>query len=250
MNFSQYLKTLEENNSEIEDSKNPSMTWEAPTLKEDWRQSDPNAPWNRDDDDDEEDESPIRNQHGETSEEHRAGQKLNRKDTFDNLNYKMGDSRRRGGPRATQTAARGSFRKLRKVVENTEVKNLEERSVGHMRRQLGSTKIPYSRKREIQQRLHDKETRNRKRQLRVANDPNTPLDVAINAADKGTSPVTPAPKPVRKLSPAQKKEVDKNAPEWVKQRTAEVERDNALGREADDMEHSVGMTDRQRHRDR
>jgi len=161
-------------------------------------------------------------------------------------------------PRNTKTAKQLGIEAKRKANESIEaperdalgrlsIQVIGEGGVGHMRRQLASKNIPASQKREVQQRLHDKETRDKPRQLKRAGDPNTPLDVAVNAADRASDPVTPAPKKQRVLTPADKAKAKKNAPKWVKKKEQDAIDAHDVA-EADRRENAVGM-DRQSHLD-
>ena len=96
-------------------------------------------------------------------------------------------------------------------------------NIAHWKRQLGSSEITAAEKREIQQKIHDAETKARARQTKTAENPDTELDVAMRAGDAASEPVTSAPQKQRTLTPADRKEVADNAPAWVKKKTAEAE---------------------------
>ena len=96
-------------------------------------------------------------------------------------------------------------------------------NIAHWKRQLGSSEITAAEKREIQQKIHDAETKARARQTKTAESPDTELDVAMRAGDAASEPVTPAPQKQRTLTPADRKKGADNAPAWVKKKTAEAE---------------------------
>ena len=122
--------------------------------------------------------------------------------------------------------------------------------VAHMKRQLASKNITAAEKRKIQQKLHDKETRDRPRQLKRAGDRDTPLDIAVNAADRASEKVTQAPKRQRVSTPAETAKNKKNAPKWVKKMSKE-ERDARDANNVADAEMRAGGegTSRQSHLD-
>ena len=122
--------------------------------------------------------------------------------------------------------------------------------VAHMKRQLKSKNITAAEKRKIQQRLHDKETRDRPRQLARAGDPETPLDIAVNAADRASESVTPAPKKQRVSTPDETAKNKKNAPKWVK-KMSKKDRDARDANNVADAEMRAGGegTARQSHLD-
>lgn len=136
----------------------------------------------------------------------------------------------------------------RDALGRISIKSIQEGSA-HERRQLASKNIPYSEKRKIQKKLHDKELKDRKRQMKRASDPDTSLDTAVRAADAASEPVTPAPKKQLRLTSAQKAKAKENAPAWVKKRTAQAEEDENLLQQASDRENAVGMN-RQSHLDK
>ena len=123
--------------------------------------------------------------------------------------------------------------------------------VAHMKRQLKSKNITATEKRKIQQRLHDKETRDRPRQLARAGDSKTPLDIAVNAADRASESVTPAPKKQRVSTPAETADHKENAPKWVKKMSEEERLARAANDAAEGEYRSGGEgTPRQKHLDK
>ena len=95
--------------------------------------------------------------------------------------------------------------------------------IEHWKRQLASSNITGAQKRAIQQKIHDAETKARKRQTATAENEDTELDVAMRAGDAASEPVTSAPQKQRTLTPADRQNAADNAPAWVKKKTAEAE---------------------------
>ena len=167
-------------------------------------------------------------------------------------------SRRKGKPRSEGGSGRRSEDlqndsleiPMRDALGRLSIYSINE-GVAHMKRQLKSKNITAAEKRKIQQKLHDKETRDRPRQLARAGDSKTPLDIAVNAADRASEPVTPAPKKQRVSTPAETADHKENAPKWVKkmseeERLARAANDAAEGERRGNAE---GM-DRQSHLDK
>lgn len=270
----------------VEDEKKVQLDWQVPSLKEDWRQTDTgHTRADEEDEEEEEDDGEGSKWDGADNNSTNEGRKWEAVKsrvasaadesgvtatlagavpaylaTGGDLGSTLATGAAVGGV-ALGTKLAKAYRGAKKPVNDSleipkrdalgrlSIYSIAE-GVAHMKRQLASKNITAAEKRKIQQKLHDRETRDRPRQLKRAGDPDTPLDIAVNAGDIGSEPVTPAPKEQRVSTPAETAKNKKNAPKWVK-RMSKKDRDARDANNVADAEMRAGGegTPRQSHLD-
>jgi hypothetical protein len=248
-------------------AKGPLKDWQIPSLKEDHRQYDPNVTRENEEDESKSSTPPVitnpkhpdydpnhpTNVRRRRNEEELAAKENAEEDEKVYLARRGGKNRRVGRPksgRRSEDLQNDSLEiPMRDALGRLSIYNINE-GVAHWKRQLKSKNITAAEKRKIQQKLHDKETRDRPRQLKRAGDPDTSLDIAVNAGDIGSESVTPAPKKQRVSTPAETAKNKKNAPKWVK-KMSKKDRDARDANNVDDAEMRAGGEGipRQRHLD-
>ena len=263
MRFSEYLINLNEGNlghtlekgfdassrgkeesSDIEVK--PLKEWNAPTIDESYR---PGEAYNYGRDEEDEKEEPVewdgkgKPPPGWVDKEEEKAYLARRR------SKKRRGGRRKSGRRSSDLQNDSLEIPMRDALGRLSIYSINE-GVAHMKRQLKSKNITAAEKRKIQQKLHDKETRDRPRQLARAGDSETPLDIAVNAADRASESVTPAPKKQRVSTPDETAKNKKNAPKWVK-KMSKKDRDARDANNVADAEMRAGGegTSRQSHLD-